>query len=452
MTGKTRNRIYIRRAVKGRGFLAPHFSAPVRRFMIIVSGIYLRFVEGVSKVSFIHEERIIDAIKGFYNGEHRLVFVFRHAAKEDPSVLMYSFNNALRRKIEKGRNLSHVRFLYGRDVPNWAGKITIWLFPRIGAIPVQNRSSNRQALHILRSEMKNGRFPVILAPEEQIVYHMYRTFEIAPGISSLVRWGLESGKPVAVVPLSLGYSYGPDPEAFIRNKLSLWEDLTGFRLENRESGKLHDLLIDAANKTISVIEPLCGIPAPQKTEKPGPAEIDERIKHLCDALLAAAEKAAGLPPDGTAMDRLFRVRYAGSDAFYPEKTDPASLPPLQRALLDFNAMKAEVSIRYERIFDVLEYIHTSYIDPPFSAGRGCEFVLNLLDVVNRASGGDISRHNTPSGQHAVILAGEPMVFNDASHKGMSRREFLDLIKSDVKDALQKTSGELEPIWEKVKLE
>jgi 1-acyl-sn-glycerol-3-phosphate acyltransferase len=249
-----KTKAFIRRAKKGRGFLTPKFSKTARRFMIIVGGVYLRFVEGVGKVSFIHENRIVDAMRKFHSEEHRLIFAFRHAAEEDPPVLMYAFNSALRRKIERNGNLSHVRFLYGRDVPNWAGPLASWLFPRIGAIPVQNRGGNREALNMLRREMKEGQFPVALAPEEQIVYHMYQTSGIASGISSLVRWGLESGKPVTVIPLALGYTYGKDPEAFIRQMLRRWEQSTGFILEAPQPGSLHPLLVEAADKTLSMIE------------------------------------------------------------------------------------------------------------------------------------------------------------------------------------------------------
>ena len=461
MPGK--NRGSIRRAGKSRGFLAPKFSMAARRFMIAVSAPYMRFVEGISGISYFNEKQIFDAMKGFHSGEHRLIFVFRHAAKEDPPVLMYSFNNILRRKIQKNGDLSHLRILYGRDVPNWAGPITVWLFPRIGAIPVQNRAGNRQALNLLRREMREGRFPVILAPEEQVVYHMYQTFGIAPGVSSLVEWGRESGKPVMVVPLAMGYRHDPNPAAFIRKKLARWEKLTGMKLENVDSGRLHPLLVEAADKTLGILEEYLGMPAQgpdtdtdtEACETAVPDSIDMRVEALCNSLLTKAEEAAGLPSpaaDADRMERLFRVRYAGTEAFFPEGADPAAQPPLPRALLDFTALQAEVSIRYERIVDVLEYVHMSYIKPPFSAGRGCEFVLNLLDIINRVQGGDISSREKPRRQRAAVLAGEPLVYNGTGHENTGRRERLDSIREDVKKALQSTSEGLESAWETEKLE
>ncbi len=445
-------KILVRRAVKGRGFLAPRFSKPARRMMIIAGKLYLRLSAGVDRVDFIHEQRIIDSMKSFHSGDHRLLFVFRHAAKEDPPVLMFAFNSSLRRRIEKGRGLSHLRFLYARDVPNWAGAAAAWLFPKIGAIPVQNRGGNREALDILRKEMIGGRFPIALAPEEQIVYHMYHCSPTAPGISSLVKWGLQSGKPVTIIPLALGYRYGMPPEKFIRKMLGRWESETGIRLKNRAGGALHPLLVEAADRTISIIEPFYNLPPAAEEERMIPEKIDKRIERLCEAVLTAAEKEVDLPGGGGGMDRLFRIRYAGVDAFYPESADPAAAPRLQRSLLDFKALKAEVSIRHSQIVDVLEYIHMSYITPPFSGGRGCEFILNLLDLINRADGGDIESRLNIHGQKAVILAGEPLVYDDDSHEGISRRDSLEKIRSDVKSAFDKASAELELKWETQKLE
>ncbi len=419
--------------------------------MIIIGRLYLNLFEGISSVKFIHQDRIASAFKDFHNGRHRLIFAFRHAAKEDPPVLMYAFNHPMRKRLRQGRKLSHVRFLYGRDVPNWAGGAAAWLFPKIGAIPVQNRGGNREALCLLRREMKDGRFPIILAPEEQVVYHMYHTSDIAPGISSLVRWGQKSGKPVMVMPLAMGYTYGEEPERFIRKMLSKWENETGFRLQHRKSGPLYPLLAEAADKTVSLLESFYGTAPMESTELPTPGELDARITALCAAVLSEAEKVANLSSEGSGMDRLFRIRYAGVDSLFPEKLDPAAQPALPRALLDFKALKAAVSIRHSQIVDVLEYIHMSYITPPFSAGRGCEFVLNLLDLINRAQGGDISSRFSPKNQKSVVLAGPPIVYDASSDEGMGRRESLDKITSDVKAALEQASAELEREWESIML-
>ncbi|MDC7123947.1 MAG: hypothetical protein PQJ46_00170 [Spirochaetales bacterium] len=441
----------VRRAVQDRGFLYPDFKNSVRKFLILIGRFYLKYVEGLSKVSFINEERIIEAMHKFSNKEERLIFVFRHAAKEDPPLLMYSFLNPLRKKIERNGGISHLRVLYGRDVPNWAGPITEWLFPKIGAVPVQAHNGNKEALSILRKEMKDGPFPLALAPEEQVVYHMYNCFDIAQGISSLVNWGLDSGKPVRIVPLGMGYRYGNNPEKFIKEKLFEWEKKTGIILEKEEKGKLHPLLCQAAEKTISLLEPLCGILPPENKNTSSPEEIEKRIRKLCKTLLTEAEKEAKIIKQGSDSDRLFKIRYSGHEAFYTEE-NPTLCPSFKRALLDFSALKAEVYIRYERIVDVLEYIHMSYITPPFSAGRGCEFILNLLDVINRASGGEISERSTPSGTEAVLIAGEPIIYSDNSKKGLGRRDFIEKVRTDVKESFIKTSKELEQKWEIVKLE
>ena len=228
--------------------------------------------------------------------------------------------------------------------------------------------------------------------------------------------------------------------------LRRWEEQTGFSLTGNKTGELHPLLIEAADQTVGILEEFYSINEAPENEKHIPEKIDERISVLCRAVLSAAEQACGLPSDGDGMERLFRIRYNGVDSFYPEHIDPAEQPVMKRALLDFRALKAEVSIRHSQIIDVLEYIRTDYINPPFSAGRGCEFILNLLDLINRTNGGDISGHYTPREQHAVVMAGEPLVYDENSRNGSGRRDYLDRIKDEVRTALQETSGKLETIW------
>ncbi len=444
--------VKIRRASKGRGFLTPAYSWIGRLVLILSASVYLKFAEGVKKVRIINEERIIAAMKKFHSKEHRLIFVFRHAAEEDPPVLMYAFNKTLRRKIQRCGGSSHLRLLYGRDVPNWAGSAAAWLFPKIGAVPVQNRGGNKPALNLLRKEVREGRFPIALAPEEQVVYHMYRTFSIAPGITSLIRWGLESGKPVTVIPLAFGYKYAEDPKNFILSMLKRWELQTGCSLNIQNPTALHPLLTKAAEYTISMLENFYNTAEPGELRRSDPDGIDERITRLCDLILTEAEKTAGLPPGGSELDRLFYIRYTGLDAVYPEHIDPAAEPALPRGLLDFSALKAEVSLRHSQIADVLEYVRLSYIEPPFSAGRGCEFILNLLDLINRTAGGDIGSRYSPSGQTAVMLAGEPLTFSPGTDTPQVRRGEAERIRNEIKTAMQTASEELEQKWEKFRLE
>lgn len=446
----------VRIAQKDRGFLHPNYKPSVRLLLILIGKLYIRIVESVYKVDGINKNNSIKAMKNFLSGRERLIFVFRHAAKEDPSVLVYYFLRKIRKEIQASGGKSQLSVLYGRDVPNWAGNITAWLFPRFGAIPVQNFGGNKEALTILRREVTKGDYPLALAPEGQVVYHMYKSFNIVPGISALVRWGLESNKPVRVVPISIGYKFTNNPEAFIRDRLRDWETQTGIKLKNRDTDKLFPLLCRATQETLSIVESLCEISPCEDDALQDATQLDERINKICLALLDKAEKEAGIKQpanlnNSSIIERLFRLRYKGVDAFYT-KDDPNSLSPINRGLLDFKALKAETFIRYERIVDVLEYVNLDYIKPPFSSGRGCEYILNLLDVINRIKGGNINTRFNPKKKTVTVLSGTPLLYNPSKIKLFTRKDFLQKVKYDVSKALEKISKELEEHLEKEKIE
>lgn len=438
------------RAAKGRGFVEPRYSPSARRFMIFVGGWYLRLFERVRKVELHNEEKIIQELEKFYQGENRVIIAFRHAAKEDAPVMMYALNRRLNRKIRSANRrrrgtkkiIGHAKFLYGRDVLDWAGKAAAWLFPRIGCVPVQNRSTNRTGLTILRTEMQEGRFPIALAPEGQVTYHMYQSSEISSGIASLAYWGQQSTKNVTVVPVALTYRHTDDPDLFIREMLLKWEKLSGQSLERAHDTPIIQLLIQATEKTVELLEQVYSIASDIQSD------LRDRIIAVCEKALQTAEMMCGLQAEGTLLDRLFRIRYQGVEAIRPELFDPKELPPVQRSIADLHALEAHVYLRHSQIVDVLQYIDPDYISPPCSSGRACEYVLNLLDVLNRVRGGNINTRYTPKGKRAMVSFGEPVRLQEIRQlEGLPRKERLKAITEIVRDALDEVSHHTESIWE-----
>src|SRR5690554_2987414 len=94
-----------------------------------IGGIYLRRALGINKVIVHNQTYLNEEIENFKAGNHILIITFRHVAKEDAPVLLM------------GVKKTHLRFLYGRDVLNWAGRVTSFIFPRLGFIAVQNRGT-----------------------------------------------------------------------------------------------------------------------------------------------------------------------------------------------------------------------------------------------------------------------------------------------------------------------
>lgn len=440
------------RATAGRGFVAPRYSAKARRFMIVVGGWYLRILEGVRNVEIADAELLIDELERFYNGEQRLVIAFRHVAKEDAPVMMYALNRKLQRMIRKrnrtrrkeDRIIPHARFLYGSDVLDWAGKAAAWLFPKIGCVPVQNRGNNKNGLDILRREMRDGTFPIALAPESQVTYHMYRCSPLAAGVASLAVWGGSDDKEVTIIPVAIGYRHGDDPLQVIRNVMHRWEEQTGLHLENPESRPPLELLLEATQLTVELLEQLYAI-----DRKKDDGDLRERILQICEIAMLKAEMLALVEPQGSLLDRLFRIRYSAVEAIHPHRFIPNQLPQLGRSIADFHALEAHVYARHSQLVDVLQYVDPSYIAAPCSTGRACEYALSLLDVLNRVQGGNINTRYSPKGKKALVSVGSPVRVSEIGEtaKGLSRKERLSKLSEAIFEALQTTSEAMEPLWE-----
>jgi len=441
-------------ARKGRGFVVPRFSAGARRFMLVVGGLYLHFANGVRTVEIHRQEGLLDALEGFYRGEQRLIIAFRHVAKEDAAVMMYALGRKLRRAIRirnrhtppEQRIIAHAQFLYGRDVLDWAGRLAAWLFPRIGCVPVQNRGSNRDGLNVLRASICKGTFPVALAPEGQVTYHMYTCSPISAGIASMAMWGVQSDKDMVIVPVALGYRRSTQPQAFIRSVLKRWEHQCGQQLSDTDHGPILALLLEAAEKTVGLLEQLYAI---QPTRETDPDTLRTRILAVCETAMRRAEHLARQKPEGNLLDRLFNIRYQGVEAVHPEKFDPDTMPPLGKSLADFHALEAHVFLRHSQIVDVLQYVDPAYIAAPCSTGRAEEFALDLLDVVNRVRGGNINSRYSPHGKQALVEIGRALRIGELGilGKDIPRKERLNRINDAVSAALQHTSQQMESHWE-----
>ena len=417
--------------------------------MILIGGVYLRLFERVKRVEIIEEQRLIEQLRRFYDDDHRLILTFRHVAKEDAPVMMYVLSRRLNRSIRRlnrsraheEKIIPHARFLYGKDVLNWAGKAAVWLFPRIGCVPVQNRGSNRKGLDILRREMREGTFPIALAPESQVSYHMYHCADISSGVSSLATWGEESNKDVTIIPIAIGYHHSDHKEQFIREVITRWEEETGIRVLGKEFSPIIQLLEELTDKTLTILEEFYQIETQLRAE--------DRITSICEVSLQTAEKMAGLEAEGSWLDRLFRVRYTGAYAIRPDDHDPEALPPLGRSIEDLDAMQAHIYLRHSQIVDVLEYLDPSYIYPGCSLGRCCEYVLDLLDIINRMKGGNINTRYTPKGKEAALYIGEPMNLSTLLEgTDLTRRQRLDYITDSSQYLLQQVSEQLEEVWER----
>jgi hypothetical protein len=425
------------KAKKGREFVYPIFQKRVRAFVQLAGPLYLKKIEGVRSVKIENSSLLLEQFKAFYSNKRALIFAFRHAAKEDAPVLMHALNTALKKEIKtlnkqlpkKEKIIGHAHFVYGSDVLNWAPAIATYVFPRIGAIPVQNRKTDRIALNLLKDTVQNGEFPLALAPESQVTYHMYRPSEMSAGVASLVEWALEAKDEVVILPLSVAYSHSDDKEAFIKENLKKWEELSGFNLTKAEAS-LVALLKEATLKTIEFLEDFYKVENEDES-------IKGRIFNICDKALKEAESITHIKKEGSLLDRLFRLRFKGVDTIYPQNIDFSKLSLAQRSLLNFEALKAHLFLVHTQLVDVLQYIDITYIEPPVSMGRLCEYSLNLLDIFNRLDFGNIDSRFSPKNKDSFVFVGEPLLF--VKNFSSKRKERLEIVKNQVYKSLEETS-------------
>lgn len=373
---------------------------------------------GINNLRVSNRSTLTSEIKSFHEGKQSLILAFRHTAKEDAPALLVAVKE------------SHLCFLYGRDVLNWAGSVTKFLFPRLGFVAVQNRGSNREGMHFLRKEVQHGRFPIALAPEGQVTYHSHRCENIEMGVANIASWALESGKDVAILPIAIGYRYTGSLKAL----LTRWTEETGLGLT---PGDDRSLLQEACTKTLELVASFFHLPL--SSDLP----FTERRDSLCRSLLNLGEQKARLEAsEETILDRLFRLRYKGEDTLFNQNED--NLNAIDAANLAYEQAAARSYLRISQVVDILEYLNPGYIDEGSEQNRFFEVALNILDVNNRLMGGSINTRYSPKGKRATLHIGEPIRFQPQEIGKEGRRKRLTAIHKAVYSGLQQVSKDLEP--------
>jgi hypothetical protein len=94
-------------------------------------------------------------------------------------------------------------------------------------------------------------------------------------------------------------------------------------------------------------------------------------------------------------------------------------------------------MRHLETCELLHYVNLSDIPDGESVERYVEIANNLRDLTERLRGGTLRNRANYFWKYAVIVPGEPIVVND----------YLDLYKTDKKDALQRVTNEIKKSYE-----
>ncbi|HZJ87579.1 MAG TPA: hypothetical protein VFC80_00305 [Sphaerochaeta sp.] len=398
-------------------FPTPRFSPLCYAITRLLGRTYLRRVLGVKTIEQFHAHRYSEALDSFKRGERRLILAFRHTAVEDAPLLLVGTAKK-----------SHLSFLYGRDVLNWAGASARIFFPRLAFIAVQNRGSSRAGLTHLRQAATNGRFPLALAPEGQVTYHAHRCGPLESGVAQLALWAGETGAEVTILPVAIAYRYSDDSASLLTDLLVRWQQESGFRLEVASP---EQLLATACENTLELVA------SHWKVALEAVGSFTARRDHLCAALLEYAEEEAGLGPQtGSIIDRLYRLRFFAEDTLFGPQ-EGISLEQRERTHSYLIALQT---------VDVLEYLDPSYITEEISAARMVEVALTLLDVTNRIAGGSIDSRYSPKEKVGGLYFGEPIDLSATAPAGNTRKERIAQIMAAVADGLTQSSAALEEEW------
>lgn len=419
---------------------APLSSIPPRRSRIvfsllrIVGPLYRRLGMGIPRIEIVDAQNEDSVYRNNVPASTKRIYAFRHPSPDDPQVVFTVLDALHRPGGTLHRNRSTTRrvigasqspiFLYGRDVPIWAGPIAAWLLPRIGAISVFHEQVQRDSMDEVYRAFRNDPSPIALAPEAQITYHNYR---VAPTQRGTARLSVEaavarrdSDTAVEVVPIGLEYRY-PDRDNRRLRRLIAAIDRRIYR--DGSISVVHDDAFVGAlwkrwDQMISILE------ARYRLKTPGTDEIDaehfnDRVARVTQAALHAGETSFGLPIDHTLdpISRVFRLRRTYWNALFPQP----GTSNIENELLDLDSIRARMEARHFQLVDVTAYLDFTYLEtrgivpgapcPPAGStdhARLVEYVLLLGDILGRVMGHTIAARPSWRGRRCIVRFGSPI--------------------------------------------
>lgn len=416
-------------------FLEPRIKKLPLLLMNLSSYFYVRYVEGIKVIDDENIGTLISSFKDFQDDKIKLLIAFRHPAKHDPPLLIHLMNRRLKKRARKINidlnRRSHSHFVYGSWVLTWANRQVKWLFPGIGAIPVSSRGRDIKGIKEIRKLLLKSTFPIAMAPEGQVTYHNQKCGELEPGIISIAGWckeDLEKEKidqKVIILPLTTHYDYGEDQDKVLR-KLKIMLNRKISSNIPLTSDHYADSLV-FTDKVISTVETYYKRYHHFLPDKD--SSVDGRIYTLCDYILRIGEKYFKLNSTGSFLNRVLTIRETGASRISLNEIDNLSkLSLLQRDLADHMASETVSVLRHMELADILIYIDTTYISVCSCKNRHIEYLLNLLDVINRLNGGTIATRFSSIKKKVKIISGKPIEYKKTISRSEKKEQMSSLTK------------------------
>jgi hypothetical protein len=419
--------------------------------------LYVRLGNKVKREELFGMEHLVRAYRELQEGASRVIVAFRHPGVEDGTVVFRLMTGIVGREARRLgvrlRRPPRGYFLYGRDVPEWAGRFLYWMLPLLGAISVVPGRYDSRSLSSIRRCLTDMPHPVALAPEGQVSYHNDRVSALEPGTAQLAFWCLEDlrrqsrTEEVLIVPVCTSYHYDARDGNRLLGLLSAAERECGLP---PGAGDTFTRVTRLMRRLVGLAEDFYGrfygarfAAASAEGTAEEPAEkLQGRIHAVCDAALGVAESFFHVSPRGDFVQRVFATRQAGLAWMFREDVpDLDALSPVERALADRVALETWMANRHVELVDLLEYLRTDYLRPDSPFDRFVEYVTNLWDLANRLEGGNVSGRVNPLRKTARIIVREPLQVSSrwASYKS-NRRQAVQELTADILASFSSVAG------------
>jgi hypothetical protein len=390
---------------------------PVLAFFRLISPLYMKAALGFSRVRLVNGERLAKAYADFYAGKTRLLIAFRHPYGDEAQLMAYVIGKLLAKEARaRGIELSkkpHAHFVHGYEVPLWAGAFERWLLPRVGALPVYHAKFDSLSIKRIRSLMKDGQYPIALAPEGQVSYSSEEPPRLESGASRICLWCAEDlgregrGEDIILLPISIHQRWPKTAEKSLDALILGMEGECGLaqaagvdrfgRLK-----RLGEAVLAAAEEQY---RHFYGVALPEY----GGLSSAQRLANLRQAALTTAEYCFHLKPEGDEIHRIYRIRQTGWDRiFRADIADTDTLPALKRSLADRLAGEAWYASRHMELVDLAYYLDLERLKPGDPLELYIETAQNYYDWISRLKGGNISHRKALRPKEGVVIVGKPL--------------------------------------------
>jgi hypothetical protein len=421
------------------------------RLLRMVSPLYLRILLGFDSLRILHPERLVQAYRDFFDLKSRLIVAFRHPYADEPHLMAYLIGKQLNREAAKlgGRfpKKPHAHFIYGYDVPLWAGAFERWVLPRVGAIPVYHTKFDTPSINRIRSLVKDGAYPLALAPEGQVSYTSEDLPRIEQGTVRIGLWCAEDlakekrSESVVIIPVSVHHTWPEAAGKELDRLIALTERACG--VYGRAGTDRFARLSAIAERALVIMEryytEFHGQMAPVRGVSSSRAD---RLAAVIETALRTAERSLCIEPDGDTIRRVYKIRQTCWDRiFRTDIPDMEALSSVERAMADRLAAEAWLASRHMELVDVAFYLDFERLKKEDPLELYIETAQNYYDLLSRLSGRNIAGRKKVGGKKAVVIIGKPVLVSRGANplKTQSRavidslteklaREYLECIK------------------------